>query len=103
MDSFTALADPTRRDIIEMLGGGQRAAGEIASAFTLSAPAISQHLKVLRETGLVRVQIDGQRRIYSLDPEGLAALDNWIARVRRFWSGRRDAPEHEQNGRDTWR
>lgn len=95
MDSFTALADPTRRQIIEMLGCGQCAAGEIASAFTLSAPAISQHLKVLRETGLVRVQIDGQRRIYSLDPAGLAEMDDWIARVRRFWNERLDDLERE--------
>lgn len=95
MNSFTALADPTRRHIIEMLGGGQRAAGEIASAFTLSAPAISQHLKVLREAGLVRVRVDGQRRIYSLDPEGLAEMDNWIQRVRRFWNRRLDDLERE--------
>src|SRR3546814_14469709 len=101
MDSFTALADPTRRQIIEMLGGGQCAAVEIASAFTLSAPAISQHLKVLRETGLDRVQIDGQRRISSLDPAGLAEMDDWIARASRFLSERLAEPEREPRSPQT--
>lgn len=95
MDSFTALADPTRRRIVEMLGAGDRAAGDIAAQFTLSAPAISQHLKALREAGLVRVEVRGQRRIYSLDPAGLAAMDAWIAGVRRFWAGRLHDLEQE--------
>lgn len=86
MDSFTALAAPTRRHIVELLGTGDRAAGEIAREFTLSAPAVSQHLKALREAGLVRVEVLGQRRIYSLDPAGLAALNEWISGVRRSWS-----------------
>lgn len=97
MDSFTALADPTRRRIVEMLGSGARPAGEISSAFTLSPPAISQHLKALREAGLVRVKAVGQRRIYSLDPDGLAEMDDWIRRVRRFWNDRLDALERELN------
>lgn len=95
MDSFTALSDPTRRRIIEMLGRGERAAGEISQEFRLSAPAISQHLKVLRQARLVRVRVDGQRRIYSLDPAGLAALDDWLGDVRRFWKGRLDDLERE--------
>lgn len=95
MDSFTALADPTRRRILEMLGGGRLAAGEIGGQFRLSAPAISQHLKVLREARLVRVEVQGQRRIYSLDPEGLGEMDDWIHRVRRFWNERLDVLEEE--------
>lgn len=97
MDSFTALADPTRRRIVEMLGTGERPAGEISAAFTLSPPAISQHLKALRQAGLVRVEVLGQRRIYSLDPDGLAEMDDWIQRVRRFWNGRLDDLERELN------
>ncbi len=93
MDLFAALAEPNRRRMIELLGRGPRAAGDLAQAFTLSAPAVSQHLKVLREAGLVRVEVDGQRRIYSLDPEGLAAVDAWLDRVRGFWSERLDALE----------
>ena len=100
MDSFTALADPTRRRIVEMLGAGERPAGEISAAFTLSAPAISQHLKALRQAGLVRVAVQGQRRIYSLDPDGLAEMDDWIERVRRFWKSRLDDLERELNKSD---
>jgi DNA-binding transcriptional ArsR family regulator len=93
MDLFAALAEPNRRRMIELLGSGPRAAGDIAGAFALSAPAVSQHLKALREAGLVRVEVDGQRRIYSLDPDGLAAVDAWLDRVRGFWGERLDALE----------
>lgn len=79
--------------MIEMLGTGERLAGAIAGEFDLTPAAVSQHLKVLREAGLVRVRIDGPRRIYSLDPEGLAAVDQWLDRVRAFWSGRLAALE----------
>lgn len=88
MDRFLALAEPNRRRMLELLADGPRAAGAIAADFDLSAPAVSQHLKTLREAGLVRVEVQGQRRIYSLDPEGLATVDEWIGRVRGFWSER---------------
>lgn len=93
MDRFAALAEPNRRRILELLARSPRPSGAIAARFELSAPAVSQHLKALREAGLVRVEVEGQRRIYSLDPDGLAAVDAWIARVRGFWSGRLDALE----------
>lgn len=93
MDAFAALADPSRRRMIELLGNGAVPAGAIAAQFDLSAPAVSQHLKTLREAGLVRVEVDGQRRIYSLDPDGLAAVGDWIARARAFWTPRLDALE----------
>jgi DNA-binding transcriptional ArsR family regulator len=93
MDSLTALADPTRRQIVEMLGRGELASGEIAERFDISAPAVSQHLKVLKEARLVQVRVEGQRRVYSLDPEGLQMIDAWLADVRRFWAGRLDALE----------
>jgi DNA-binding transcriptional ArsR family regulator len=95
MQSFMALADPTRRRILEMLAGGQLAAGEIAGRFEVSAPAISQHLKVLRQTHLVRVRAEAQRRIYELDPRGLDELESWVARLRSFWSGRLDELERQ--------
>lgn len=95
MDSFAAIADPTRRRIIELLGHGRLAAGDIAARFESSAPAISQHLKALREARLVRVEVQGQRRIYSLDPDGLGEMDEWFQQVRRYWSGRLDALERE--------
>ena len=93
MDQFTALAEPNRRRIMELLADGSRPAGAIAGEFEMSAPGISQHLKTLREAGLVRVEIDGQKRIYSLDPEGLKAIDLWLNKVRTFWSDRLDGLE----------
>src|SRR5687767_7850741 len=93
MDRFAALAEPNRRRLLELLASGAQPAGELAARFELSAPAVSQHLKALREAGLVRVVVDGQRRIYSLDPEGLGEVDRWLGKVRSFWSGRLDALE----------
>lgn len=93
MNKFAALSDSTRLGIVELLGAGPHAAGEIGAHFPISAPAMSQHLKALREAGLVRVRIDGQRRIYSLDPAGFAEMEDWLAKMRRFWAGRLDALE----------
>jgi DNA-binding transcriptional ArsR family regulator len=95
-----ALADPTRRQIVELLAGDELEAGEIAARFPISRPAVSRHLRVLRETGLVRVRRDAQRRLYSLDPAPLTELDAWLERYRRFWTGRLDALDTElQRGR----
>ena len=93
MEIFAALADPTRRRIVELLSRGECAAGEIVEAFEVSGPAISQHLKVLREAALVQVRIEGQRRIYQLNPQGLSEMDRWLDDVRRFWAPRLDALE----------
>jgi DNA-binding transcriptional ArsR family regulator len=95
MDRFAALADPTRRRIVELLGSGERPAGAVVANFSVSPPAISQHLKTLREAGLVRVRTDGQRRLYSLDPDGFADMEAWFEKMRGFWSGRLDALERE--------
>jgi DNA-binding transcriptional ArsR family regulator len=95
MQAFEALADPTRRRIVELLGARERSAGELVAEFELSAPAVSQHLKTLREAGLVTVRVDAQRRIYALDPAALAEIDDWLARVRRFWPARLDALERQ--------
>lgn len=93
MNRFAALSDPTRLEIVELLGAGERSAGAIGAHFPISAPAVSQHLKALREAGLVRVRIDGQRRIYSLDPDGFAEMESWFARMRALWKNRLDALE----------
>ena len=90
MDAFLALADPTRRRIIESLADGESAFGDLAGQFDMSRPAVSQHLKVLREAGLVSVRKDAQRRIYRLNAEGLDQLDEWLESVRRFWGARLD-------------
>jgi DNA-binding transcriptional ArsR family regulator len=95
MHALTALADPTRRQIVEMLAGGERTAGDIVRQFDVSAPAISQHLKVLKEARLVTVRADAQRRIYALDAAGIDEIDAWLSGIRRFWRGRLDALEWE--------
>jgi DNA-binding transcriptional ArsR family regulator len=91
MHAFEALADPTRRSIVELLSDGELEAGAIAERFPVSRPAVSRHLRVLREGGLVRAREDGRRRLYSLDPAPLAELDAWLARYRGFWTNRLDA------------
>ena len=90
MDAFLALADPTRRRILESLADGESPFGDLADQFEMSRPAVSQHLKVLREAGLVAVRKDAQRRIYRLNPEGLGELDRWLEQVKRFWGPRLD-------------
>lgn len=97
METFTALADPTRRQIVEILASGELAAGDIARRFEMSAPAVSQHLKALKSAHLVRVRVDAQRRIYSLDPQGLDDVETWLANVRRFWGPKLDALESALN------
>ena len=93
MDSLIALADPTRRRIVEMLVQRELSAGEIAGRFDVTASAISQHLKVLRRAKLVRARSEAQRRIYEIDPDGFAALDAWLINIRQFWRGRLDVNE----------
>jgi DNA-binding transcriptional ArsR family regulator len=95
MQSLTALADPTRQRIVEMLAAGALSSGDIAGRFAVSAPAISQHLKTLRNARLVRVRVEAQKRIYELDPAGVDELATWVMRVRSFWSVKLDALEEE--------
>jgi DNA-binding transcriptional ArsR family regulator len=95
MNALEALADPTRRRIVELLTEGERSAGEIAAEFRTSRPAVSRHLRVLREHRLVRAREDGRRRLYALEPEPLAELDAWLERYRRFWLNRLDALDTE--------
>ncbi len=95
MDAIEALADPTRRRIVELLAEGERSAGEIAAQFRTSRPGVSRHLRVLREHGLVSAREQGRRRLYSLDPAPLAELDTWLARYRGFWTNRLDALDTE--------
>lgn len=95
MQSLSALADPTRQRIIEMLAAGAMSSGDIARRFSVTAPAISQHLRALRDARLVRVRAEAQKRIYELDPAGVGELDAWIRRIRSFWSDKLDALEQE--------
>src|SRR5215813_11534969 len=84
--AFHALADPTRRAVLDLLRQGRRPAGEIASAFPVSRPAISKHLRLLRRAHLVREHREGRNRVYQLNPEPLRAVDSWIEQYRAFWS-----------------
>jgi DNA-binding transcriptional ArsR family regulator len=95
LNTLAALADPTRRRIVELLADGERSAGEIASHFHTARPGVSRHLRVLREHGLVQARADGQRRLYSLDPTPLAELDAWLSRYRGFWANRLEALDTE--------
>ena len=100
MQSLAAIADPTRRRIVELLAERDRTAGELVEEFDMSAPAISQHLNVLRDAGLVTTRAEGQSRIQSLNPAGLDELDEWLNRTRLFWSRRLDALERELRAED---
>jgi DNA-binding transcriptional ArsR family regulator len=100
MDVFAAVAEPTRRAVLDLLAEQERSAGELVAAFpALTQPAVSRHLRILRESQLVAVRPDGQRRVYSLRPAALAELDRWLDRYRRFWSARLDALEAHLDAR----
>jgi len=90
MDALTALADPTRRRIVELLSQGALSSGEIAGRFALTPPAVSQHLKALRQAQLVSVRAAAQRRIYELNRLGIEEVYAWIAGIRAFWGERPD-------------
>lgn len=93
MDTFTALADPTRRQIILSLAAGESSFGDLADKFEMSRPAVSQHLKVLKTAGIVTARADAQRRIYRLNDKSLDEVEAWLGKVREFWSRRLDKLE----------
>jgi len=84
--AFQALADPTRRAVLDLLRRGSQPAGQIASTFPVSRPAISKHLRLLRRAHLVREHREGRHRVYELNPEPLRAVDTWIEQYRVFWT-----------------
>jgi DNA-binding transcriptional ArsR family regulator len=87
-DRFAALADPTRRHLLEQLATADRAVTELMAGLAMSQPAVSQHLRVLRDAGLVTARKDGRHRYYQLRPAGLTELRDWIDQLERFWQGR---------------
>ena len=95
VEAFDVLGDPVRRRILELLAEGERPAGEVAAAvgaeFGISQPAVSQHLRVLREHGFATVRPVGTRRLYAVDPGALDEIEQWLASLRRAWSQRLDA------------
>ena len=89
--SFAALAEPSRRTILEVLRDGEHPVGDLVDRLRLSQPAVSKHLRVLREAGLVEVRTDAQRRLYRIRPEPLAEIDAWLEPYRRLWTRSLDA------------
>lgn len=84
--SFAAVAEPTRREILDLLRDGERPVGDLVDRLGMSQPAVSKHLRVLRQSGLVEVRPDAQRRLYRLRPEPLADIDAWLAPYRQMWT-----------------
>jgi DNA-binding transcriptional ArsR family regulator len=95
VNALAAIADPTRRELLALLAEGEIAAGDLADRFPVSRPAISRHLRVLREAGLVRSRTEGRRRLYALDPGPLRELDAWLEPYRDLWAQRLDALDTE--------
>jgi len=95
--AFAALADPTRRQVLERLAAGPRAVGELAEGLPVSRPAVSQHLKVLKAAGLVSDRQDGARRIYAIDPDGLGPMRAWLD---QFWDRALEAFKAELEASD---
>lgn len=95
MEAFDVLGDPVRRRLLELVAEGECSSGELVEVvqaeFGISQPAVSQHLRVLRESGFATVRPDGARRLYSLDTAGLREVDDWLDRFRRTWDQRLDA------------
>jgi DNA-binding transcriptional ArsR family regulator len=87
-DSFNAVAEPRRREILDLLAGGERAVGELVDALGLAQPQVSKHLRVLREVGAVDVKHDGRRRLYRLNGEALKPIHDWVKNYERTWSDR---------------
>jgi DNA-binding transcriptional ArsR family regulator len=84
--SFAVVAEPTRREILDLLREREQPVGELVARLRMSQPAVSKHLRVLRDAGLVEVRIDAQRRVYRLRPQPLAAIDEWLAPFRQLWT-----------------
>jgi DNA-binding transcriptional ArsR family regulator len=88
--TFEILAEPNRRRILDLLRAGERPVGELVAGLAISQPAVSKHLRVLREAGLVAVRVDAQRRLYRIRPEPLRDVDAWLEPYRELWAGALD-------------
>ena len=90
VSAYAALAEPHRREILDLLRGRERPVSDLVERLHLSQPGVSKHLRVLREAGLVQVRVDGRQRLYTLDPGPLAEVDAWLEPYRAFWNDRLD-------------
>jgi DNA-binding transcriptional ArsR family regulator len=101
MTIFAALADPTRVRILDLLRERERSVGELVQEFRLSQPAVSQHLRVLKEAGVVASRADAQRRLYRIQPKPLRDLDGWLQKYRKFWADELDSLERHLDANPT--
>jgi DNA-binding transcriptional ArsR family regulator len=102
LSTFEVLAEPRRRDILELLRSGERPVGDLVERLNLSQPAVSKHLRVMKDAGLVDVRADAQRRLYRISPQPLEELDAWLEPYRQFWSTQLDRLEsHLDTRRNT--
>jgi DNA-binding transcriptional ArsR family regulator len=99
--AFEVLADPRRRQLLDLLRAGERPVGELVEQLGLSQPGVSKHLRVLRDAGLVEVRTDAQRRLYRIRTEPLREIDEWLAPYRAAWAGRLDALEAHLDDMET--
>jgi DNA-binding transcriptional ArsR family regulator len=99
-DVFDAIADPTRRRILDLLREGERPVGELVAVLGVAQPNVSKHLRTLSSADLVRVRVDGPRRLYALEPAGLRRLEAWLAPYREAWADRLDALERHLDAPD---
>lgn len=90
VSAYAALAEPHRREILDLLRGRERPVGDLVERLHLSQPGVSKHLRVLRDAGLVRVRVRGRQRLYTLDPRPLAEVDAWLEPYREFWNEKLD-------------
>jgi DNA-binding transcriptional ArsR family regulator len=97
---FEILAEPNRRRILDLLIGGERPVGDLVDDLAISQPAVSKHLRILREAGLVAVRSDAQRRLYRVNPDPLQAVDAWLEPYRLQWGARLDALERHLDAMD---
>jgi DNA-binding transcriptional ArsR family regulator len=93
MNTFEVLAEPARRRILDLIREDERSVGDLVARLAMSQPAVSKHLRVLREEGFVESRVDAQRRIYALKPSRLMEVDGWLAPYRRYWANRVESLE----------
>ncbi len=100
MSVFEVVAEPSRRQILDLLGESERPVGDLVERLGLSQPAVSKHLRILREAGLVEVRGEAQRRLYRVQPKPLRTLDDWLEPYRRMWAARLDDLERHLDTMD---
>ena len=98
MNAFDVLAEPARRQILDLVREEERSVNELVLDLSMSQPAVSKHLRILRDNGFVRARVEGQRRMYRVDPEAFVEVDDWLEPYRRLWEDRLDSLQRYLEG-----